>query len=125
VQRLRADQPTHGIWQVAGCRGIGGHRGLVAEIESGPRRRTDAHVRHKAGKDDVLAPQLLQRGIEPGLGKGIWQRLVHHGLAVRRSHRIDDGPAAGVEIEQPTWTAPMLHVHDRGPRRASPAEEPR
>jgi hypothetical protein len=42
-----------------------------AEIESGAGGRTDAHVRHQPGEDDVLAPGRGEPRLQVGAGERV------------------------------------------------------
>src|SRR4051812_272005 len=50
------DGAAAAVRQIAGGAAVGSDGGAEAEVERGARGGADAHMRHQAGEDDVLAP---------------------------------------------------------------------
>lgn len=62
----------------------------VSEIEGAAGRRVDAHVRHEAREDQLLAPERREARFEIRPDERIGIRLDDDGFAVRRSDDVRD-----------------------------------
>ena len=76
-------------------------------------------MRHEAGIDHVLHPELLQLGIERGLFERARVILHHHGLAFDRRHDIGDLPDRRLDVIR---GARACIMHDVDHRAACGAE---
>ena len=81
------------VGKIARRRCGGDDGGLEAVIERRAGRRFDAHMRHEAGHNELLAAETFERFAERGTGEGVGQALFDDGLRAGRSRRVRDGEA--------------------------------
>jgi hypothetical protein len=82
-------------------------------VERRARRRFDAHMRHEAGQDELLATETIQRRLQRGAGKRIGQALFDDGFRAGRGRRVGNVKSRGVRSERPAGTPAMLDMNDR------------